>query len=125
MKEMTYDEFSHRMQEVNKAFRIFGPIANNDVTKAFKLYLEVLSEEKLQLELSSATLRRFTGSDMDQYERLNCPECGEVMHVRNVPKNKDGINTQLVCTNLSCDVVLDSPYTMNDWKTELKYVGSK
>ena len=54
MKNLGYAEFQKRVNEVNKAFRIFSPLTNN-MTEAFRLYLEVLAEEQYDLFISAET----------------------------------------------------------------------
>jgi len=42
------------------------------------------------------------------------------MMVRRVPPNDEGINTQFVCSNDSCDTVLDSPMPLQEIIQELE-----
>ena len=112
MKTMNYNEFLHRILEVNKAFKIFSPLTNN-MTEAFRLYQEVLAEEKMEIFVSAAVMGNRPMTPMDDFERPLCPDCQNPMRFRIVPPNDEGVNTQLVCEN--CDLVLDSEKTIQEW----------
>lgn len=111
MKKLNFDEFQNRINEVNKAYRIFNPLTNN-MTEAFRLYQEVLAEEKMEVFISTAAGNRPL-TPMDDFERPSCPDCKSHMRFRVVPQNDEGINTQLVCEE--CDLVLDSEKTIQEW----------
>ena len=112
MKTMNYNEFQHRILEVNKAYRIFKPLTNN-MTEAFRLYQEVLAEEKMEIFVSAAVMGNRPMTPMDDCERPLCPDCNSPMRFRIIPPNDENVNTQLVCEN--CDLVLDSEKTIQEW----------
>ena len=112
MKTMNYNEFLHRILEVNKAFKIFSPLTNN-MTEAFRLYQEVLAEEKMELFISIEAFGNIPMTPIDDYERPLCPDCNSPMRFRIIPPNEENVNTQLVCEN--CDLVLDSEKTIQEW----------
>jgi len=112
MKKLNFDEFQNRINEVNKAYRIFNPLTNN-MTEAFRLYQEVLAEEKMEVFISSSVGGNRPMTPMDDYERPLCPDCDNPMRFRVLQPNDDGVNTQLVCEN--CDLVLDSEKTIQEW----------
>jgi hypothetical protein len=112
VKKLTFEEFNRRTNEVNKAYRIFKPLTNN-MTDAFRLYQEVLAEEKMELFVSTAVMGNRPMTPMDDFERPLCPDCQSPMRFRPVPQNDEGVNTQLVCEN--CDLVLDSEKTIQEW----------
>ena len=112
MKQMNYTEFQHRVNEVNKAYQIFKPLTNN-MTDAFRLYQEVLAEEKMEIFVSAATMGNRPMTPMDDFERPLCPDCNSPMRFRIIPPNDENVNTQLVCEN--CDLVLDSEKTIQEW----------
>ena len=112
MKTLNYREFQKRINEVNKAYRIFNPLTNN-MTEAFRLYQEVLAEEKMEVFISSSVGGNRPMTPMDDYERPLCPDCDNPMRFRVLQPNDDGVNTQLVCEN--CDLVLDSEKTIQEW----------
>lgn len=112
MKKMNFMEFQKRVNEVNKAYRIFKPLTNN-MTDAFRLYQEVLAEEKMEVFISTSTGGNRPVTPMDNLERPSCPDCNSPMRFRMIPPNDEGVNTQLVCEN--CDLVLDSEKTMQEW----------
>jgi len=112
MKKLTYEEFHKRIEEVEKASKIFAPLTNN-VSKAFELYQEVLAEEKMEVFISSSVGGNRPMTPMDDYERPLCPDCQKPMRFRVLQPNDEDVNTQLVCEN--CDLVLDSEKTMQEW----------
>ena len=112
MKKLNFTEFQNRINEVNKAYRIFNPLTNN-MTEAFRLYQEVLAEEKMEVFISSSVGGNRPMTPMDDYERPLCPDCDNPMRFRVLQPNDDGVNTQLVCEN--CDLVLDSEKTIQEW----------
>ena len=112
MKKMSYNEFRHRVSEVNKAYRIFKPLTNN-MTEAFRLYQEVLAEERMELFVSTEVMGNRPLTPMDDFERPLCPDCNNPMRFRIIPPNDENVNTQLVCEN--CDLVLDSEKTIQEW----------
>ncbi len=112
MKKLNFEEFQKRINEVNKASKIFAPLTNN-VSKAFELYQEVLAEEKMEVFISSSVGGNRPMTPMDDYERPLCPDCDNPMRFRVLQPNDDGVNTQLVCEN--CDLVLDSEKTIQEW----------
>jgi hypothetical protein len=112
VKKLTFEEFNRRTNEVNKAYRIFKPLTNN-MTDAFRLYQEVLAEERMEIFVSTAVMGNRSMTPMDDFERPLCPDCQSPMRFRPVPQNDEGVNTQLVCEN--CDLVLDSEKTIQEW----------
>lgn len=122
MEEMTQEEFTDRAQAIQRAMRIFSHMTDKDITKAFMAYQMIFAERERAIFLSAQTFSKFTrsGSPFDKYERPKCPDCDSDMKIRNVPENSEGIKTQLVCSNDSCDTVLDSEMTMQEWMNVLK-----
>jgi hypothetical protein len=112
MKKLSFDEFQKRINEVNKAYRIFKPLTNN-MTEAFRLYQDVLAEEKMEVSLPSEAFGERPPTPFDDRERPLCPDCNSPMRFRMIPQNDEGVNTQLVCEK--CDLVLDSEKTMQEW----------
>jgi hypothetical protein len=112
MKKLNFEEFQKRINEVNKASKIFAPLTNN-VSKAFELYQEVLAEEKMKVFISSSVGGNRPMTPMDDYERPLCPDCDNPMRFRVLQPNDENVNTQLVCEN--CDLVLDSEKTIQEW----------
>jgi hypothetical protein len=112
MKKLTFEEFQNRVNEVNKAYRIFKPLTNN-MTDAFILYQEVLAEEKMDVMIPASSMANRPMTPFDDKERPLCPDCQSPMRFRPVPQNDEGVNTQLVCEN--CDLVLDSEKTIQEW----------
>ena len=119
MKRLTAEEFQDRLQAFNRATRIFGQLTDNNITLAFQAYQAILAEQDREIHMDVRKMQGMTGSDMDAYERPKCPDCDSDMGFRQVPPNDEGIMTQLVCMNGSCDVVLDSELTMDQWREVL------
>lgn len=112
MRTMNFNEFQKRITEVNKAYRIFSPLTNN-MTEAFRLYQEVLAEERMEIFVSTAVMGNKPMTPMDEFERPLCPDCQSPMRFRVLQPNDEGVNTQLVCEE--CDLVLDSEKTIQEW----------
>ena len=119
MKKLTYEEFSRRINEVNKAYRIFKPLTNN-MTDAFRLYQEVLAEEKMQVFVSSATGGNRPVTPMDDFERPKCPECQIDLRLRVGAKdeNEKEWNTAWFCEQ--CKAEFYSDKTVQEWMNELQ-----
>jgi len=119
MKKLTYEEFSRRINEVNKAYRIFKPLTNN-MTEAFRLYQEVLAEEKMQVFVSSATGGNRPVTPMDDFERPKCPECQIDLRLRVGAKdeNEKEWNTAWFCEQ--CKAEFYSDKTVQEWMNELQ-----
>lgn len=121
MKKLSIDEFEDRMNAIQRARQIFiASGLTKNITTAFELYQEVFAERERQLTLDSSVETGEHRNIMDNYERIKCPDCKEDMRFRVLPKNDEGINTQLVCSK--CDLVLDSEKTLQDWMNTLKEV---
>ena len=85
----------------------------NNMTDAFRLYQEVLAEERMELFVSTEVMGNRPLTPMDDFERPLCPDCNSPMRFRIIPPNDENVNTQLVCEN--CDLVLDSEKTIQEW----------
>ncbi len=120
MKRLTAEEFQDRLQAFNRATKIFGHLTDQNITKAFEAYQAILAEQEREIHMDIRRMQGMTGSEMDNYERPKCPDCGSDMGFRIIPPNDEGINTQLVCLNVDCDTVLDSELTMFQWKEVLE-----
>ena len=119
MKKMSFDEFQHRINEVNKAYRIFKPLTNN-MTEAFRLYQEVLAEEKMEVFISTATSGNKPLSPIDDFERPKCPECQTDLRLRVGAKdeNEKEWNTAWFCGK--CQAEFYSDKTVQEWMNELQ-----
>ena len=119
MKKMSFDEFQHRINEVNKAYRILKPLTNN-MTEAFRLYQEVLAEEKMEVFISTATSGNKPLSPIDDFERPKCPECQTDLRLRVGVKdeNEKEWNTAWFCEK--CQAEFYSDKTVQEWMNELQ-----
>jgi hypothetical protein len=121
MKKLTREEFDDRMNAIQRARGIFiASGLTKNLTIAFELYQEIFADRERQLTLNSSIETGEHRNIMDNYERIKCPDCQEDMRFRVLPKNDEGIHTQLVCSK--CDLVLDSEKTLQDWMNTLKEV---
>jgi uncharacterized protein with PIN domain len=125
MKKLTYTEFMVRINEVNKARKIFihSGITDN-ITKAFELYQEILADDELKQDVSVSThiMGRRAQTIFDDYQRPKCPECNIDLRIRLNPTDENGKqwNTAWVCE--TCYAEFYSDNTVNDWMRELKHV---
>lgn len=117
MKELTQEEFSDRVEALERAGRIFPDVLN--ITERFKLYQEVFADREREIFLTTQVYGNRPKTIMDRYERPKC-ECGAEMMFRVVPPNDEGVKCQLVCSNENCDIVLDSENGIGWWMRELK-----
>ncbi len=115
MKNLSREEFQDRVEAVNRAAAIFGELTEQNITRAFKAYQMIFAEREREIFITNMDNPDYMG----KYERPKC-ECGFDMKFRVVPDNPDNIKTQLVCSNPECDIVLDSPYTMDEWRKILE-----
>jgi hypothetical protein len=119
MKKLTQEEFNDRVQAIHRAKKIFSALTKGNITNAFIAYQEILAEQERQINISAKQAIGMTSSPFNNLERPKCPECGEVMNLRPVQPNDEGINSQLVCANPKCDTVLDSELTLQQWMEKL------
>jgi len=119
MKLLSEEEFADRCKAVNEALQIFGHMTDNDITRAFQAYQLVLAERGRKALLTTEKHGSRAPTIMDQYERPKCPDCGADMMIRRVPANDERVNSQFVCSNESCDTVLDSQMTIQEIMQEL------
>jgi hypothetical protein len=121
MNKLTREEFEDRIGAIQRASRIFIESGlTNNITTAFRIYQEVLSDREREIELSTQAQGNRPRTHMDDYERPECPDCGADMLFRGVPKNANKIQTQLVCSNPECDLVLNSEKSIPEWEMELR-----
>jgi hypothetical protein len=126
MNKLTEEEFQDRVQAVARARKIFIKLTEGNISNAFILYQEVLAEKDRPLTINTAIAGTRPRTFMDNFQRPKCPECGSEMNFRPVKDNEEGIKTQLVCSNQSCDTVLDSDMDIGEWmKTLEKVDGSE
>jgi len=119
MKKLNYEEFQKRVNEVNKAARIFAPLTNN-ISEAFAIYQEVLAEEQMSVFVSSFVAGAKPMTPIDDYERPKCPECENELGLKIMPKDQDGKEwaTSWVCSKCSAEFYSDK--TIQEWMNELK-----
>ena len=116
---MNYEEFQKRVTEVNKAAKIFAPLTNN-ISKAFKIYQEVLAEEQMEVFVSTAVMGKQAMTPIDDFERPKCPECQNELRLKLGAKDSEGKewNSSWVCTQCLAEFYSDK--TAEEWMNELK-----
>ena len=121
MKKLTQEEFEDRIRAIQRARKIFieSDLTRN-ITTAFELYQEIFAEREREIFLSTQVYGNKPLTIMDRYERPKCPDCNSDMMFRQVPENKEGIKTQLVCSSEGCQTVLNSEEDLNWWMKNLK-----
>ena len=119
MKKLNYAEFQQRVNEVNKAAKIFAPLTNN-ISEAFRLYQEVLAEEQMEVFVSTAMIGNKPMTPMDDFERPKCPECQVDLRLRVGVKdeNEKVWTTAWICEK--CQAEFYSDRTVQEWMNELK-----
>jgi hypothetical protein len=124
MKSITREEFFERMHAIQRARRIFFDSGlTNNITTAFQIYQEVFAEREREIFLSTVVFSDMVPSlseYIDKYERPKCPDCNTDMQFRRLNENPEGIKVQLVCSNESCDTVLNSENDLEWWMEKLK-----
>jgi hypothetical protein len=126
MKRLTKEEFQDRLQAIQRAMRIFSHMTDNDMTRAFTAYQEILAEVDRPIQVPLKSTLGFTGSAFDEFTKPICPDCNSPMNIRLLPPNNGtNVMSQLVCSNNSCDVVYDSSLDMAGWFEELKNGSNK
>ena len=121
MKKLIIEEFEDRVKAIQRARKIFieSDLTRN-ITTAFELYQEIFAEREREIFLSTQVYGNRPLTSMDKYERPKCPDCNSDMMFRQVPENKEGIKTQLVCSSEGCQTVLNSEEDLNWWVKNLK-----
>lgn len=120
MKELTIEEYNDRLKAIDRSLHIFGELTDRNITKSFQAYQEIFAERERDIFLNTMTNGNRHRTPLDRYERPKCPYCNSDMMFRFLNENKEGIATQLVCSNPQCDTVLNSDKTINDWMKILK-----
>lgn len=120
MRKLTREEFHDRLDALQRARRIFIESGlTRNISVAFDTYQELLAEQERKSKITKELADGRIGGLFDEYERPECPECGQKMFFRWV-KDAEGINSQVVCGNPKCDVAFNSPKTIIEWAKELK-----
>jgi hypothetical protein len=120
MKLLSKEEFDDRVRAVQRATKIFGPLTDQNITLAFQAYQEILAEQERPRQLNTVEHGERSPTIIDDLGRPKCPKCGFDMMIRQVPTNNEGVKAQFVCTNKTCDLVLDSPLSVQEIIQELK-----
>jgi hypothetical protein len=120
MKSMDLEKFKDRIGAELRARKIFiDSKVTNSISVAFGLYQAVLADRKRELVLETKKHGYRAPTWFDRYERPKCPDCGEDLRFRPVPQNREGVQMQLVCSNPSCDLVLNVDKTLAEFEKEL------
>lgn len=122
MKQLTKDEFEARTAAMLEARNIF---IDSGVTKsiniAFDIYLSILSGADHVVVLNNMTDGGRRGSPLDEYDRLECPQCGAPMLLQIFKYEPDSpVKSRMFCPSNKCDTAYDSDRTLEQWKEVLK-----
>ena len=121
MKKLTSDEFNDRVMALQRVYHIFLDTGLTDnITNAFAAYQAIFAERERQIFIISDEEQASLSQTISRmYERPKCPDCNSEMQFR--PTEDDKIKTQLVCSNASCDTVLNSENDLNWWMQQLPH----
>jgi len=120
MKHLSYEEFKKRIEEVNKARKIFIKSGlTKNITKAFEIYQELLIAEEDQLSLTIDNEQL----PFNNVERPTCSECDTELKIRTAPRTIDGnhYRTAWVCEN--CGIEYYSELTAKEWYVKLRSIN--
>ena len=120
MNKLTQEEFEDRTKAVARARRIYINLTGGNITDAFQLYQEVLAEQEREVIINTLTSGNRTRTLFDNFDRPKCPTCGALLMFRPVAPNNEGTQVQLVCENPQCDMVLNSPESLQEWADKLR-----
>jgi len=138
MQDISKTEFQDRIEAIQKARRIFNNLTDNNITRSFIAYQEVLAEEKRKIALNTRENGRVPSSPLidDNYIRPHCPECktkGKInvplymrlirncdgKYVPKGPSNKFGWKSVWECHELYCVYEQYSRMSLEDWLEKL------
>lgn len=125
MKILSRAEFDDRVEAVQRATRIFGELTDGNITLAFQAYQEILAETERELQLNTVDHGGRSPTPVDDIGRPTCPDCGADMMLRRVPDNREGVKAQFLCGNKGCDLVLDSPLSVEEIIEDLKATAAQ
>lgn len=118
MKKLTQQEFTERMEAIQRAQRIFIESGlTNNITVAFQIYQEVFAERERQLFITEQYGDYKPGGNLSRYERIPCPDCDSNMFLSQAD-GSEGSKTMLACTK--CDTRLASDKSVEEWMEALK-----
>jgi len=119
MKKLTREEFQDRLNAICRARKIFIESGlTNNISVAFEIYQELLAEQERKVRITKELADGRIGTMFDDYERVECPECGAVMMFRTV-SGDERFHSQLVCSNPECDAAFFSEKNLEQWRKEL------
>lgn len=119
MKSLTMQEFTERMDAIQRAERIFIESGlTNNITVAFRIYQEIFAERERQLFISEQYGDFRPGGRLARYERIPCPDCDSNMYISLIEKDQEGNTTKLTCSK--CGTVLLSDKSLDEWMEALK-----
>lgn len=114
---MTTEQELERHQIILKALEMFPEEKN--ITRALVLYNKAMPEEKrIPVFVKAKEFKNKTSFDL--YPRPKCPVCGDDMGFRRLKQNPEGFKTRLSCRNTTCDVALNSEYSVEEWLVVLR-----
>jgi hypothetical protein len=102
MYKMDRQAFGDRIRAMQNAKKIFNNLTEDNITKSFIAYQEILAEKKRIIMLNTKEHGNRPPGMGDFYILPRCPECGAVMNIRGLPPkgkaNKFGYGSMWWCT---------------------------
>lgn len=116
--ELSQQEFFNRTKAIAAARKIFIPHITKNISIAFKLYQEVLAEEKLDTFISTAIGGNRPPSPFDDIDRPRCDDCDLPLRLKINATDQAGKiwPTAWVC---ECGLEYYSERSVQEWYEEL------
>lgn len=107
MKTLSKPEFFERVKRVQDAHKIFGHMTDNDMTRAFEAYQEILAEKPRAIYITKNDQGEIRAKFLDRFKRPRCPECGAELFIRPIfapqgPTNIKGYQSSWFCQEGDC-----------------------
>lgn len=120
MKKLTYDEFKSRLVEMNNARRIFNNLTDNNISRSWEAYQDLLAEEQSDLFVAASMYPENYDNALGNYKRPVCPDCENKLILKVNQRDQDGEMwpTAWVCNK--CDNIFYSTKNPHDWEKELR-----
>ena len=120
MKELTQDEWSQRLLDMQNARKIFISTGlTKNISVAFEVYQELLADEKLDVFVSTMQGKPVR-TPMDLVDRPQCDDCNLPMRMKINPTDKDSKTWATSWACMKCGLEYYSDKTPQQWYEELK-----
>jgi predicted Zn-ribbon and HTH transcriptional regulator len=117
MKELTRQDFIERNMDFFRARKIYIESGlTNSLDMAWAAYQEILAAKKKVDRLNTRDHQGPAAVLFRNFPRPACPTCGAPLRFRDIPKNDQGVKSQLVCLVNHGESVLNSPLEIKEWE---------